>query len=114
MAETNKFPRKLLNESKETRMKYFSDLTVGHPRLLEMYKELLRAVRQPSAGKLIFVYGPSGVDKTTLRHRLQKRLIEDLLPQLEADRGRIPFVGIELVAPDYGTFNWRIFIGDFF
>lgn len=109
MAETNKFPRKLLDAPKEARLKYFIDLTVGHPRLLEAYEDLLQVIRQPLSGNLIFVYGPSGVGKTTLWRRVQKQLIEELLPQLEEDRGRIPFVGLELISPDTGIFSWKDF-----
>lgn len=109
MNQTDKFPRELLKEAKEARMKYFFDLTIGHPRLLGVYEDLLRAIRNPFPGKLIFVYGPSGVGKTTLWRRVQKQILEDMLPQFEKDRGRIPFVGIDLASPDSGHFSWRDF-----
>ena len=32
-----------------------------------------------------------------------------MLPQLEEDRSRIPFVGIGLASPDNGIFNWKDF-----
>lgn len=109
MNELNKFPRKLLKESTQARVKYFVDLTVAHPRLLDSYKALLRAVHQPFFGKLIFVYGPTGVGKTTLWRKVQKQLLEEHMPQFEDDRGKIPFVGIDLASPDYGAFNWKDF-----
>jgi DNA polymerase III delta prime subunit len=109
MSATNRFPHKLLNASNKVRLKYFIDLTVGHPHLLEAYGGLLRAIRQPFPHTLIFAYGPTGVGKTTLLRKLQKQILEDLLPQLEQDRGRIPFVGIELASPDTGIFNWKDF-----
>ena len=109
MSEMDNFPRELLKEAKEVRMKYFFDLTISHPRLLGVYEDLLRAIRQPFSGKLIFVYGPSGVGKTTLYRRVQKQLLEEMLPQLQKDRGRIPFVGIDLASPDSGHFSWRDF-----
>lgn len=109
MSATNRFPHKLLTAPNEVRLKYFIDLTVGHPKLLEAYGDLLRAIRQPSPHTLVFAYGPTGVGKTTLWRKIQKQLLEDMLPQLEQDRGRIPFVGLELASPDSGIFNWKDF-----
>lgn len=109
MTQTNRFPRKLLDASNEVRLKYFFDLTVGHPRLLNTYSDLLRAIRQPFPRTLVLAYGPTGVGKTTLWRKIQKQLLDELLPFLEEDRGRIPFVGVELTSPDSGVFNWKDF-----
>lgn len=109
MSSTNRFPHKLLKASNEVRLKYFIDFTVGHPRLLEAYSDLSRAIRQPFPHTLVFACGPTGVGKTTIWRKTQKRILEELLPQLEQDRGRIPFVGIELTSPDSGIFNWKDF-----
>jgi hypothetical protein len=109
MSSTDRFPRKLLKASSEVRLKYFVDLTIGHPYLIEAYGDLLRAIRQPFTHTLVFAYGPTGVGKTTLWRKIQKQLLEDMLPQLEQDRSRIPFVGIELASPDSGIFNWKDF-----
>jgi hypothetical protein len=109
MSAANRFPRKLLDAPNEVRLKYFIDLTVGHPHLFEAYGDLLRAIRQPFPHTLVFAFGPTGVGKTTLWRKIQKQLLEDMLPQLEQDRSRIPFVGIELVSPDSGIFNWKDF-----
>jgi hypothetical protein len=109
MRQTNTFPRNLLDASNEVRLKYFIDLTVGHPRLLDTYNDLLRGIRQPFPRTLVLAYGPTGVGKTTLWRKIQKQLLDELLPFLEEDRGRIPFVGVELTSPDSGIFNWKDF-----
>lgn len=109
MSATNNFPRKLLDAPNEVRLRYFIDLTIGHPHLIEAYSDLLRAIRQPFSSTLVLVYGPTGVGKTTLWRKIQKQLLEDLLPQLNVDQSRIPFVGIELASPDTGIFNWKDF-----
>jgi hypothetical protein len=109
MLATNRFPRRLLDAPNEIRLKYFIDLTVGHPRLLEAYSDLMSAIHQPFPNTLILAWGPTGVGKTTLWRKIQKQIIEDLLPQLEQDRSRIPVVGIDLASPDYGIFNWKDF-----
>jgi hypothetical protein len=47
------------------------------------------------------------VGKTTLRKRLEQKLLEKALPDLSQDRGRIPVVGVEAVAPESRSFNWK-------
>lgn len=109
MSASNKFPPKLLSTPTKERLKYFIDLTIGHPRLLNAYSDLLRAIRQPFSGTLVLAYGPTGVGKTTLWRKLQKQILEDMLSDLEQDSGRIPFAAIELVSPDTGIFDWKNF-----
>jgi len=41
--------------------------------------------------------------------RIEKQLSEELLPELEQDRSRIPVVVDELLGPDSGIFNWKDF-----
>ena len=53
------------------------------------------------------VFGPTGVGKTTLRIRTEQILTEQLRPELEADRSRIPVVSVEAAAPESGSFCWR-------
>jgi Cdc6-like AAA superfamily ATPase len=109
MAKENAFPRKLLRESKDVRLKYFFEFTIAHPQLIEAYIELLKVIKRSAAATLVFLYGCSGVGKTTLLRRIEKELIENLLPELDKDRNRIPVVVVELVAPGSGVFNWKDF-----
>lgn len=109
MATTSGFPHKLLRAPNELRLKHFIDLTIAHPLLLQAHDDLLRAIRQPFSSALVFVYGPSGVGKTTLWRKIQKHLTKELLPLLEQDRERLPFVGLELTSPESGVFNWKDF-----
>jgi hypothetical protein len=47
------------------------------------------------------------VGKTTLRLRVEQKLMQEALPSLESDRGRMPVVGVEAVAPDSRNFSWK-------
>lgn len=101
------FPRQLLSQSKKARLAYFRDKIVAHPLLKEAHNALIDAISHPEDASLILVFGPTGVGKTTLRFRIEKQLIEDVLPELEENRGIIPVASMELPAPDLGKFNWR-------
>ncbi|MEH1862103.1 MAG: AAA family ATPase [Nostoc sp.] len=107
MTQTTKFPLELLTRPAPERLAYFENYTVGHPRLQEVAEILLRTIAEPAGASFIFVYGPSGVGKTTLRLRVEQKLTELALPQLESDRAHVPVVGIEAIAPESRYFNWK-------
>jgi hypothetical protein len=101
------FPLELLNRPIAERLAYFEAFTVAHPKLREVYEVLMRTISEPAGASFIFVYGASGVGKTTLRKRVEQKLLEKALPDLEQDRERIPVVGVEAVAPESRNFNWK-------
>lgn len=107
MTMSTRFPQSLLTASTPERLKYFEQKIVAHPRLKEVYQMLLEAIDQPTGGSLIFVFGPTGVGKTTLRLRVERQLTEVALPNLMQDPSWIPVVGIEAISPESGQFNWK-------
>ena len=84
----------------------FQAFTVAHPNLVAAKNALLTAIRELEPNSIVLVFGPTGVGKTTLRMRTEQILIEELRPELETDRGRIPVASIEAIAPDSGSFCW--------
>lgn len=96
----------LLQQPVDVRMAYFRSFTMAHPRLKESDMALRKAIEDPAGLSLVFVYGPTGVGKTTLRLRLEKYLTQTLLRALRQDPGRVPVVSIEAVA-DAGQFSWK-------
>ncbi len=101
------FPTELLNRPIAERLAYFENFTVAHPKLREVFEVLMRTISEPAGASFIFIYGASGVGKTTLRKRVEQKLLEKALPDLETDRSRIPVVGVEAVAPESRSFNWK-------
>jgi len=85
----------------------FRCFTIAHPLLLEMKERLLSAIKSAAPGSLILVLGPTGVGKTTLRLKVEQLLTQALLPSLESDRGRIPYVSVNTMAPLNGNFSWK-------
>jgi energy-coupling factor transporter ATP-binding protein EcfA2 len=80
---------------------------MGHPHLVAVRDALMNAIHEVPCNSLILVLGPTGVGKTTLRAKIEQLLVSELLPTLQDDRGRIPVVSVECVAPESGSFNWR-------
>jgi hypothetical protein len=107
--DSNTLPRDLLKKSNKERLEYFRDFICKHPLLLQALEEVQCAIRDANPGSLVFLFGPPGVGKTTLLSVLVKCLKEMLLPELEKDQERIPFVIVQLDSPTSGNFDWKIY-----
>ena len=107
MATQSDFPQELLSQPPSARLTYFQEKVVAHPHLKETHQRLWQAIQQPSGVSLIFVFGPTGVGKTTLRCRLEQQLWEAGQPAIERDPGHIPVVGLEVAVADADSFRWR-------
>ena len=94
-------------DDSDSRLERFRAFTVAHPRLVEAKEALVNAIRGAEPNSLIFVFGPTGVGKTTLRMKTERLITEEMLSELHEDRTRIPVVSVEAVAPESGSFNWR-------
>lgn len=103
------FPQELLLQSISNRIAYFRDYTMAHPKLIEADRKLMQAIREPGGAALIFVFGPTGVGKSTLLKRVTQKLIQEALPLMEVDKGYIPIAGVEIKTPEDGNFDWNDF-----
>ena len=74
---------------------------------MEAKETLINAIRGAEPNSLIFVFGPTGVGKTTLRLKTEQLITAELLSELHEDITRVPVVSVEAVAPESGSFNWR-------
>ena len=106
MTVTAGFPRELLTRPLEERLAYFREYTVAHPLLAEAKEKLMASISESEPNSLVFVFGPTGVGKTTLRLKAEQVISNELRLGLEEDRGRIPVVGVEAIAPESGRFCW--------
>ena len=106
MTVVSEFPVGLLEGRWEERLSYFRAYTVAHPLLVEVKDKLRAAISESEPNSLVFVFGPTGVGKTTLRIKVEQLITQELRPSLEQDRGRIPVIGVEAIAPESGRFCW--------
>ncbi len=105
MTTSTYFPQQLLRQSIEERVTYFEKKIIAHPKLSDLYQEILESINHPVDISLLMIYGPTGVGKTTLRQRLQRELMAAAQAEPDRDPGHIPVVGLE-VALSENRFNW--------
>jgi energy-coupling factor transporter ATP-binding protein EcfA2 len=103
------FPHELLTQSIEDRINYFRNYTIVHPHLKQVYEDLKHSIKYSTSGSLIFLYGPSGVGKTTLIQKLYEDIFEETHSELIADPVRLPAVLTRATAADSSNFDWKDF-----
>jgi hypothetical protein len=104
------FPRHLLHQAPESRLAYFKAYTVAHPALKQADQAVWNALREPAGAALIFVFGPTGVGKTTLLTQIEKRLMALRSSQGTAEPGLLPALRVDAVSPALNHFKW----GDYY
>jgi energy-coupling factor transporter ATP-binding protein EcfA2 len=104
--EERLFPEHLLSSSISEKVEFFENYHIAHPHLSKAIKEVLDAINNPGKRSLIMVIGPSGVGKSTLFKSVVSNVIRNYVAQ---NRGQIPIVGVEALAPDSTNFDIKDF-----
>ncbi|WP_042142797.1 AAA family ATPase [Paucisalibacillus sp. EB02] len=100
------FPRDLLLQPVGERINYFKKKSVAHPTLVNSYINLMEKVEVVEEGKVLLVYGPSGVGKTTLFAKVKNEYLQRYHDEMVKDKGLIPVLAIEAFANEDGKFDW--------
>ncbi|PZV08794.1 MAG: AAA family ATPase [Leptolyngbya sp.] len=109
MSIQDRFPPDLIKDSIENKVKYFQDFTVAHPNLIKAAERLVTSLSEPAGSAVTFLFGPTGVGKTTLLSRTVQRLTSEFIKEYEENKGKILFAGFEAPTPDLRNFNWKDF-----
>ncbi len=106
--EKRRIPPDLLTWSTDMRLDFFKKVVIKHKKLEDTHNKLMDYIRGPARASIIFVVGPTGVGKTTVRYGVEKQIKKELLPDLVSNPGRIAVASTEVVGPEPGkNFNWR-------
>lgn len=100
------FPRQLVHQGPASRLDYFKAYTVAHPALKQADQAVWNALREPAGASLIFVFGPTGVGKTTLLAHIEKRLKEVVGSVGKQEPDHLPVLRLDAVAPALNQFKW--------
>lgn len=109
MINNQGFPVELLDKSIEERINYFNGYIANHPSINNIYNDLWETVENNGSYSMVYVFGPTGVGKTTLYNKVIKNLYKDEESNMAKNHGIIPFLGTRAIAPEYGNFDWKDF-----
>jgi hypothetical protein len=93
--------------SRQEKLDLFRNCTVVHPHLKKAYEEFRDAVRNPGGASIIFLFGPTGVGKTTLLRQIMKVMVSEKISRIEKDANYLPVATAEARAPESGSFDWK-------
>ncbi|MGM0881146.1 MAG: ATP-binding protein [Bacillota bacterium] len=86
---------------------YFEEnVTVRHQMLNDCIIDIKKAIYQKKS-PLLFVFGPSGVGKSTFSKMLYEQIIAEQEDKLKSDREWIPIIRVEAKAPESHTFSFK-------
>ena len=96
-----------LNLDIDKKIQQFQELRILHPRLIEAERQMMAAIHDCPRNSIIYLYGPSGVGKSTLKEKIERSILREAAEILEQNKDRIALVSVEAPSPDSGTFKWR-------
>src|SRR5213082_468881 len=86
----------LLGLSPEEKKVWFKRATITHRLLEQADRAVMRAIREHGGFAYVFVYGPSGVGKTTMIHQVSRRF-DGTVPSPRSAHVSFPLAGSRTV-----------------
>ena len=107
MTSNTSFDKTLMNRPAAERLQHFRAYVVKHRRLIEVDEKITAVLKEPAGAGFLFVVGPTGIGKSTIKQVIYRRVIEAAMAEMQSDPGYIPIAGIELIASGKMNYNWH-------
>jgi hypothetical protein len=101
------FDLSLLTRPAPERLQHFRSYVAKHKRLTDLDKQITAALDEPAGAGFMFVVGPTGIGKSTVRDVIFRRVINQAMAEMQTDPGYIPIAGIEVIASGHKSYNWH-------
>ena len=101
------FDRALLKRPASERLQHFRSYVAKHRRLITVDKKITAALNEPADAGLVFIVGPTGIGKSTIKNVIYRRVIENATAEMRTDPGFIPIAGIEVPSLGKMSYNWH-------
>lgn len=95
-----------MNEERLARLAEFAAYHVRHPHLATADQGVLDVIEDRGDTVLVFLFGPTGVGKSTLLARVRRVLIERASERMAREPDHVPIVPIVAETPERGPFSW--------
>lgn len=89
----------------QRRLAHFKAFAVSHPLLQRADTTLMQAIREPAGFSHVFVYGPSGVGKSTMMRQIAQRLNSGAPGAAPGGPASVPVLLLETRPPDAAAFH---------
>jgi len=101
------FDKSLLTGPPAERLQHFRSYVAKHKRLISVDEQITAALQEPAGAGFIFLVGPTGIGKSTIRDVIIRRVLTRAMTEMLADPGFIPIAGIEIIASGRKTYDWH-------
>ncbi|MBT0663657.1 ATP-binding protein [Geobacter pelophilus] len=85
----------------------FQNGRITHAHLVTAREKLFFEVNNAVEGTLIFLFGPTGVGKTTLIESFREKFTDEMFSSGISSKGDLPVLVVEARAPDSPKFSWK-------
>lgn len=103
------FPKELLEMSVVERISYFERFVISHPFIQRTFDDLWETMSNNGSYSILYVFGPTGVGKTTLYKKIIGELNKKEQINIASNKSIIPFLGTRAIASESGNFDWKDF-----
>lgn len=92
-----------------TEVDNYTEIISGHPIFNAAYKKLRKKIKHAVSGNILFLFGPTGVGKSTLLKQLIRDILKESSHLTSVDTSLLPIVRIEVDYPSSRQFSWPEF-----